>query len=334
WDRANARVKRALFRQFRLLSSDEAREFFVGRSTDMELPDRSNYIDWMMLGQSARDEALFESLLDDEDPQISQSAADRLKRMASSAYVERMVDRLAGRFRLENADTEDPKITFDPIEELTTAMKRDTVDRQPPRDLSKEEGWLFYMMTCIPPRYWTDWLGKPPAELVRIGQAQKEIYIQAWVRAANYHRDMDWANALIDHLLETEETHLLSWLMDVLPQEAREDVTLRVWRKSSKSVYINAMLPGSQPWSPSLSREVVDLYNVALEEDIAEALRWIRHGLANHVYYLHASVYDDLCTLLSQYTEGEDVNDDTRKRIDEALHVLAARRDIGGAFDV
>lgn len=333
WSRSPVNIRRTLFRQFRWLDADQARDFFVQRKGKMRTQDRSHYIDWMLLGQTDRDEALFESLLDEEDKQVAQSAADRLRRMTDSAYVQRMIERLEGRFWVEDGP-EGPRIAYRPYDELTPDMIRDTVDRTPERDMSDSEGWMNYMMTCVPPKKWSEWLGRTPEELVALSWPGQAFYVKAWVRAASAHQDMTWSRVLVEVLLEAENTHLLTWLLQVLDQDTRESVVQRLWAKDPSNVYIHAALLGTETWGEAISREVLRQYRLALAEDQDKALRWIRHGLPNNVIYLNPMVVNELRALFKPIVNDETVVQETRQTILEAVEVLQARHDIRLAFDL
>jgi hypothetical protein len=332
WSRSPSNIRRTLFRQYRWKDTDEAREFFVQRKGKMRTQDRSHYIDWMVLGQTDRDEGLYESLLDEEDTQVAQSAADRLRRMPNSAYVGRMIDRLEGRFWLENGP-DGPQIQYRPYEELTLDMIRDTVNRTPERDMNESEGWMSYMMTCIPPQKWCEWLDRTMDELLALSWPGKAFFLKAWIRAASGHRDKTWALALVNLLLETDNNHMLTWLLEVLDQDDRERVVQRLWADDPSRVYMHAPLLGTNTWGEAISREVVEQYRLALAEDQDSALRWLRHGLPNNVIYLNPVVCDALQSLFAPILADEMVPIETRQAITDALSVLEARYHIRLAFN-
>lgn len=327
WQHSGTRIRQMIFRQLRMANPELARTFFIEKI--LRLKNAAPYIDEMVLMLSLDDEPLFEMLLDNENEAIRQSASDCLRHMTDAHYITRMIARMRGRLMIGKDGDGNPALLIDLPTVLDETMKRDTINRQAPDGMNEQEGWFFFMLTCVPPAYWCEQLRQTPDDLILLGSGQKNMFIHAWVRAAHYHRDEAWARALITYLINNEETHLLSWLTPMLPAEEQEQIALEVWRHSHNGIYMNGMLAGNH-WSHSLSNEILKLYHNALEKDPDGTLRWMQHGLINHVYRLHPDTQLGLHQLLIPYLEN--AKSHTEQAILEALNVFKMRQSIQISF--
>ncbi len=330
WAQSTSETRPALFRALRRKSPAHAREIFIAIHRHLPKQDRAKYIEDMRIGLSEADESLFETLLDTNDPEVTQAAADRLRELPGSAYVQRMIGRLQGRFRLVQSADGRQQLTYAPFDTLTADMRRDGIDRPPPAGLSQQQAWVFFMMTCIPPHIWCDWFGKTPAEILQAGSHQPEFFVQAWLRATHAHRDTDWARMLFDDMLQRDTSALkrdVIWVLNVLPPDEREAAAIRIWNTTEEGISGYMWLAGPGPWRVRLSREAIRLLKVG-----KHAFYWRIPNIEDCLMHVDPQTLTEMQPLFDEMTESEYPMRIQRK-LDRLTQLYQARLDINAAFE-
>jgi hypothetical protein len=334
WNRSSTKMRQVLFRKLRERDPDAARKFFVEKKSKLRVEDRNKFLDWLwQLEPTPGDEPLLESLLDDPNPPIARAAADGLQRLPGSAYVGRMIERLAGRARIVTDAMTMPQIELDLYDELDSSMIRDQLDRERYGSLTQQETWMLHMIACVPPRLWCDWLNEPPAVLINMGASRRLLYIEGWLRAVNRHGDPEWSRALSDYLLVNPALHAnYSYIIRAIPPEERDDLLIHVWRNTPTQNSTQMLLAVTQPWTKRLSREAIARYAADLENDAEAALRSLRIQLGNQVFAMDPTIFDELNHLLQPYLKAPDADKGLCQPIQTALNNLQLRGQIAAAF--
>ncbi|ACY97416.1 DUF5691 domain-containing protein [Thermomonospora curvata] len=264
-------------------------------------PDRAAFLATFARGLSPDDEEFLEKALDDRAKDVRQVAADLLAELPGSAYGRRMAERAKSCVRVEEHVAEGRRhvrIVVELPHAHDEGMARDGIPFHPAGSFAPaggsgapvgtRAGWLREILARTPLETWTDLLGMPACEVVRLpvtgpeaktgrrrGKAgakddswARDVHI-GWVRAALRLRDAQWARALLaDGAVPAEEAAALADLVGLLPAGEREPMAAALIRRlgdASWALTALERIPG--PWAGELADLVIELLVAAAQEE-------------------------------------------------------------------
>lgn len=276
-------------------------------------PDRAAFLATFEHGLSDADEEFLEAALDDRGKDARRVAADLLARLPGSAYGRRMAERARRCVRPQvrtAGGRERTWLVVEPPESHDEDMARDGIPFHPPgsfttgppgaRPVGARAGWLREILARTPLSVWTDLLGLPPTEVVRLPvadarrdgdeRAARDLHA-GWTRAVVWQQNAQWARALLgDGVLSAEEIREKADLLGALPEGERAatigDLLGRV-DQPDQAVTLLERVPG--PWTGELAEAVLTLLSslTAEEPDGRNARRRHRESSPLHELAAH-----------------------------------------------
>ena len=201
WQTGNRDQRVSALKQLRATDPAAARELVQATWAADPADERQRFLDAFAVGLSMDDEPLLEAALDDRAKTVRATAAERLSQLPQSQLVRRTADRLAPLFKVVPEAKEQRRFTLD-VElpaELTAAMARDGVEREPPsKTVGQRQWWLQQMLSAVPPSTWSALWTATPAECVAAAPGEyRAAMVDGWTAATRLHRDAAWADALL-----------------------------------------------------------------------------------------------------------------------------------------
>jgi hypothetical protein len=333
WTTANADQRAAALKRLRESDPLKARQLVESTWKEDGADERASFIEAMRTGLSLEDEAFLETALDDRSKQVRAAAAELLSSLAGSQLVARMIARVepllsfkpktaAGilkRSKPAEIRAELPPDNFDP------PWARDGVIEKPASQIGRRQWWLQQMLAAVPPSHWSSKWDISPADAVAGAAGDYAgVLIDAWTKAAERHRDIEWIAALLAHPPRDRAAMPKYDLLKQLPpqrQQAMLQALLIDKLDASALARILGALSGevdpdrAEALIAAVEREVASTgvdYNYALSA-ILEAL----------VHRLPPQVYE---SLLTRWTGP--VWEANRKALDNFFSTLSLRRNI------
>ncbi|MEM6527147.1 MAG: DUF5691 domain-containing protein [Chloroflexota bacterium] len=334
WRSASDPLQDMLFRLLRSAQPHHAREFLIAQRSTVGEHRLSKFVDWMGHGTVfPEDEPFLEALLDEDNPDLNQSAADVLRCLPSSAYVQRMINRLRNRVWLETAADGTLHLRWQQIDTLDAAMQRDTMDRSGYSSYRQPQSRLLeFAMRCVPPATWTDWLGHPPRELVALGAQASSVFVRSWARAVNAYGGAAWAQALAEHCLATEaDRSHLPLVTAQLPEDARERITVELWRESPIKSFVDYASYTEKSWPLSLSQRAIEIYHDTLHDADFKDIPALANALHVQQFCIHPHAVESLTPVIRRYVSVA-MSQDDRQQIEHSLRTMETRAGIWKVF--
>lgn len=245
--------------------------------------DRLMFLDTLRTGLGPADEPFLEDVLDDRSRHVRALAAELLALLPGSALSARMAERVAGCLEFRQTGT-GPVIVVEPPRECDAGMRRDGIDRKPPRHMGERAWWLSRLVESAPLGLWSERSGGlAPEEIVRLPVAddRRPALLAAWSKAAAAQRDVAWARALLGKPQRSEpglrdamgeRTALLS----VLPADERAAWVADHVSACGLAGAYHFLEACAAPWSGQLGRVVVDALDIARD---ASGYPWSLSGV-------------------------------------------------------
>jgi hypothetical protein len=208
WTTANADQRAAALKRLRESDPLKARQLVESTWKEDGADERASFIQAMRTGLSLDDEPFLETAVDDRSKQVRAAAAELLSSLAGSQLAARMVGRvepllsfkpktpggMLKRSRPAEIRAELPPDNFDP------AWARDGVVEKPASQIGRRQWWLQQMLSAVPPSHWSGKWDISPADAVAGAAGDYAgVLIDAWTKAAERHRDIEWIAALLAH---------------------------------------------------------------------------------------------------------------------------------------
>lgn len=279
WETAAAKQRIGMVQQLRKSAPAKAVEL-IASTWDQEKADRhAQLLGGLRIGLTMADEAFLEERLDDKSLAVRRAAADLLADLPESRLCLRMQARLEPLLRLESKGllrrTEVVDLTLPAGADA--AMERDGVRPLATGTQAGQKASLIaQMLAVVPPSVWSQAFSRSPKDLLEAASAGdwKDLLWSAWMKAAERHRDREWALALAQAL---PAESMLEGLLRVLPEPERDVLLCRAAENAGDSVLISQIARFPGPWSLPLTRTVLKRIRKAGER---ERTAWCRAALA------------------------------------------------------
>jgi hypothetical protein len=259
WETSALAQRLGLLHQLRKTAPEKARELIASTWGEDKADLRAQFIGALRDGLTMADEPFLEGCLDDKSIVVRRAAADVLADLPDSRLCLRMEERLRSLLQLKSkgllrrTDVLDVNLPAG----ADTAMQRDGIRAQASAGHAGEKASLIaQMLALVPPSSWSSAYAKSPNELLAAAEAGdwKDLLWSAWAKAAERHRDADWALALTQAL--PAEAALQS-LLRILPEEQRDDLLCRAAKDADDVALISQISRFPGPWSLRLTQAVL-----------------------------------------------------------------------------
>lgn len=266
WQEGSLDQRAKLLRSEREADPAKARARLEASLKELGAKERLPMVQALEQGLSMADEPLLEKLLADRSKDVREAAVRLLSCLPESSHCQRMVGWLQSMLG-QGAKGE---WVIEPPKEGLQDWERDGIALQPPSWVKGVKGWWLQQFAQLAPiGFWTQALGKTPAELWEWSRRSdwKTALRQGWLEALRYQRcwrdDEGWLELLLGMERDARAETLLPALLVRLAPERREAVWLaQLGRGKGRLVEttldIDSGLPASDQLSPALSARVVD----------------------------------------------------------------------------
>lgn len=340
WSTGNREQRLAALSRLRRANPAAARELILSTWKVDAAEDRAAFVGAMIHSAGTEDESFLESCLDDRSKQVRAAAADLLARLASSAYVRRMIDRAHPLLKLIPATRigllrklapASLQVTLPP-EAFDPSWARDGIIEKPAEKIGRRQWYLQQFLAAIPPAHWsTAWKLNPEQCIDATTGEFADVVLAAWHQAAQRHPDPAWNAALLRAAAREGRGPLTLELLNDLPDAGRQVVTAEIILSPRTTIEtVSALLRVSQ---------------FALNRDSAAALirqieneSWSKSNVAYP--YLLTQVLPEAALRIPPEMVDElaerwtgDRWSPVRKALDEFFATLLIRRNIQREFD-
>lgn len=331
WLCGDRSARQLLLKKLRASNPASAREK-IAMIWDKEVAeDRAAFLKIFKVNLSIDDEPFLENALDDRSKEVRRPAADLLAHLSESRLCQRTIKRL--QFLLAFAPLPKLQIVVNLPQTCDKEMIRDGIDSNPPSGIGDKAWWLLQMLAIVPPNYWCQTSGLAPKELIQIalGNTYERSLIEGWMRATLRHRDVDWADALLNIWPKQLDPETIKGLMEVLPVERGEAFILELLQSNRQPLRQNqpalSLLKEYQkPWSIKLSRAVLAAVRSHIMNSDRQnpdlSLRW---DLKQFAYYMSPQLAREASAILTPALQDKSY---WVEAMDEFLLVLNFRNDM------
>lgn len=371
WETGTSAMRLWVLQLLRDRDPAQARDWVSSTWKQDKAPDRAAFLATFKMGLSLADESLLESALDDKSKQVRSISSDLLARLPDSKLTLRALDRIANSIRIITQNSLKIEVTLP--QTCDDAAIRDGIASPSSSSLGEKAGWLLQMLGQVPPSFWTatgETLGAkhlvssqsedPNAspsssadsgkvfarELLRVAASHEwsTVLLAGWAIAAERHRDLEWAEALLTVLPTfpgngNNLSELSQNLMEILPVDRRESL---VWQVLQGDVgdtpreSVRDRLKKNHPllfllrlcrhlWSIELSLAVLN--RVAIEISTSQDnYNWsVRSTIRDCAYFIHPAAKENADQLLKNSVKPDSYWAQT---VDEFWEILQFRHEM------
>lgn len=340
WRDTRVRIQQRVLalRQARQQDPAAARDDFAAHMDNEDVNNRVQLLAAFTENLSLDDEPFLESLLDGKSRRVARAAADLLGSLDGSAYVGRMIARAEAIIEYKPTRKKDPlKVT--PITALDESMKRDTINRDKPKQVSEQDAWTRFVFANVPPAWYTEKLSTAPAEQAveaLNGKAARDTALYGLKQATVRCRDMGWAWLLLKDALATgridTRDNLWTDLLDCLPVSQREQLYQQYLAADSKGEHLFTVAQlARHHWSELFTHVMLDTIVAGVRQNPRMAYRFSTI-LPDMAHYADPDSHDALFKTLTPLQEDKHTYYTLRQPIEKFLTTLRYRRDIRRAF--
>ena len=236
WESGLPHERMALLRSLRASDPALARELVASTFAEDSADRRAAFVGELARGISMDDEPFLEAALDDRSKEVRRQAGELLRRLPDSRLCSRTAERARACLSWEPAGRGSLVVVLPSA--CDKAMIRDGVEPKPEPNmkLGERAWWLREIVSAVPPKAMTGFLGVPASRIVEasVGSEWALVLWTAWAASTNRHRDAEWAEALLEKspggpypLWNPSQPHDLFTNM---PADRRDDYLIRLLR--------------------------------------------------------------------------------------------------------
>jgi hypothetical protein len=175
----------------------------------LKADEKFKFLKILEVNLSDTDEVFLEHLLSERSKKIRMEAARLLAGIDKSQLIERLFLTL-----LDIVHISENTINFELPETLPETTLRDGIMPVPRKETGGglKAAWLYQMVSKIPPRRWSELLDKDASECLPffLKNRWSDQLLPALTEAALLHRDPDWMNTVLEHLMIQGNNDMLS----------------------------------------------------------------------------------------------------------------------------
>jgi hypothetical protein len=322
WQLGNRPQRAAALREVRETNPALAREMIAATWQGDGADERVDWVACLAVGLSDEDEAFLETCLDDRSSRVREAAAGLLARLPDSKFVGRMIERVtplltyapgaAGKLLKLKRPTK-PSLEVTLPAEFDKAWQRDGVSEKPTAKIGQKQWWLQQLLGCVPLEHWTRAFGAPAVDIVQAAPEDFGAMLrEAWLTSYARRPVDDWTAPLVCGSQST-----VGWdpeLLRAVPAQQRGAVLESLLNRAAQQGYalLARLVQTWRPFDESVSSRLLDAYDAAT------------------IVACELPLHVDLATLVDLEKKLVAAGDapELRRRLDQALSVIALRRDM------
>ncbi|GAB7533706.1 hypothetical protein PS3A_61230 [Pseudomonas sp. 3A(2025)] len=234
WDIGSLEQREAYLRALRERDPVGARERLIAGRKGFDARERAAFVRALDTGLSADDEPLLDELCRDRSKDVRRAAVELLVLLPTSAYRQRMVERLSqcvtvtpaaaepvglkGLFkRLTHSASNAPSVQIEPPQSFFENAKDDQIEEAVPsgEGLGQRAWWLYQVVAAAPLQFWRE---LTPTEWIAAAKQTDwdEALVRGWYQATLREGNAEWAAALLERV-SANGTHLARSYLDSQP---------------------------------------------------------------------------------------------------------------------
>ncbi|MGP1387521.1 MAG: DUF5691 domain-containing protein [Thainema sp.] len=226
---------------------------------------------------------------------------------------------------------------------FTPEMEKLGLQRRPPAGIGEKAGWLQQLLARVPPSHWCDrWQTTPEQLLSAVDDQWQPVVLYGWMKATKLHRDLVWATALLDNVvqqaLQSNQADIFIWLdeiTEVLSPTHLVDTCLSLIQHPQPTnmaieVLFSLLDLCQTAWPLELTESVIALFCDAVQnQNRGSNYYFWQHRLLGFACYIQPEHYDLIAPSLQTAIADHDY---FAKPIDDCLGRLAFRQRLHQAF--
>jgi len=251
WDEGTRGQRIAHLTALRRIDPAAGRTLLVEEWSALHSDERAELLPRLAIGLGPDDEEFLEAVLDDRRREIRTVAIDLLNTLPDSAFNERMAARARACITVR-----DGVISVEPPADCDPDMRRDGVIPKPPAGIGERAWWLEQVLARAPLATW----GGPGFLGHSIEEGWDVVVLRGLARAASFHRDSAWADALLDRIDLAASPAIVAQLYPALGPDELVNRAIEAMRDETAGLgklieYVLEHCPA--PWPPELATAVL-----------------------------------------------------------------------------
>ncbi len=340
WPGATFEERLGMLRYVRRLRPEEAAPLLESGWETHSHTEKLAFLQEAEAGLGPYDEAFLENCLQDRRREVRSAAARLLALLPGSALQQRLFSHARDLF----GEEEGKGLAVQLPEKLDEGLERDGIGggrKNYPG--GKAAGWVFEILSRIPPRRWEEHFNRPVVDIIRLlaGSNRKALLLDALANAAVLHHDHRWTEAILRYWWRTDDEE--AWpgsqaklLMENLPDPVFNEIALQYLRQNpgfieEKSLLSQLLCRGAHYWENQLAQLVIKGFQQWLSG--ARAYYW---NLWHYKRILEVAAYRIDPGLLESFRSGWDARSPVwyrwEKEVERFLKVLAFRKEMREAL--
>lgn len=303
WDTGTAAQREALLRQERAIHPAGGRERLAECFAELGARERAALVAVLEEGLGAEDEAFLEAALRDRSKEVRQTAAGLLGRIAGSAYVQRMAQRLDACLRSEHKLFR-ATLTIEAPENFGAGWKEDNIEEAKPNGekLGQHAWWLLQLVRAVPASWWEERTSMDPGALLNwAGKTDwRDALYRGWSDALDREADAAWAEALLARPALPGIARDRWALVATLPPARREQHWHAMLANRSSNEHLGSMLDTIFKSLPLSAHALSDEFSLHVLQQVQGSLQ---AGSARWDYALRSALPEFACLLPDQLFE-------------------------------
>ncbi len=298
WSEGSFEQRHEFLARERASNPSAARERLTQALDELPAKERADLLAVLADGLGPDDEPLLDSLRADRSREVRQAACALLLRLPKAAHIGRAQARIEALLKQERVLLRQ-RWVIDAPSAVGSDWKADNLDPFRPKheSLGERAWWLYQLVRQVPLNWWTQHLGKTPAELLHWADDSDwtEALLRAWRDVLLAAPEQAWCEALLEawpaKVLRDDPATVLA----LLPSHARERHWQRQLRDGSVAlpVIVMQMLAAcraGETLSPTLSAALVDVITQRAQSRVLSDDYALRGALPELAATLHADV--------------------------------------------
>lgn len=299
WETASKEQRLSLLQYLRQTQPEEALILLQSTWEEELVRDKVAFLKMLSTGISKSDEPFLENCLNDKRKSIRVEAAQLLAKIADSALVKRMYERVTTCFSYEKG-----LLKIELPEELDAAAQKDGISDK----LKRYSGGLKakrlgQMLSKIPPTRWENFFGENAAVCLDIFMRSSwaMVILEALIEASVQFPNSVWIKAIVKYWIQEEdlevwESPILKKFISVIPNDSFNEVIqpylkYRSGLLNEESAVSRLLRAGEHEWSDEITILLIRSFQ-----------QWLN---TTNEYYWNPTQYKQLLSVASYQCQPE-----------------------------
>lgn len=267
WETGKLEEREKLLFFLRETDPQKARELVEQTWKEEDLNTKLTFLSCFQQNLSLDDETFLEKRLDEKSNKVWEIAFDLLKSLPNSKLVENSWKILSSFIQLDKKKSIVPsgkvRIQFNLPDSIDEEIKNLNFRLGNRRDYTKEENFLFELISITPPKNWEEEydISKEKVLTEFNKRNTNKKYLDAFLEATILHRDLEWTKYLLENtkIFQLSNYYLIK-LLNIIPHSERERYILKALHSEKIGTYddwfLNILNDYSYPWTLEFSLEM------------------------------------------------------------------------------